>query len=352
MTTASLVIYSEPVNGVAVAGQVADHYASASAFADYQARKAQNTRVRQAGDLAVFARFLKDPPPAGAGIPGAPSAVELGEDPAAWAGVSWGLVEAFVRWQLGQGYAVGSINCHLATVKTFCNLASKAGAIPPEQERLISTVKGFGYKEARNIDANRDVTRLGYKKAEWVKIPKDKAAQLKAQPDTPQGRRDAVMMCLLLDHGLRASELAGLVVSDIDLGAGVMTFYRQKTGQVDTHRLSRAALAAVRAYFAAGDAPAVGPLLRGSRRGGQLEAAGMTRRAITARVEELGRRVGLEGLSAHDCRHAGATDLARRKKTAIEIQQWGGWASIAMAARYVERSKIANESTTDIWEEA
>jgi hypothetical protein len=50
-----------------------------------------------------------------------------------------------------------------------------------------------------------------------VHIAQKQAKKLKSQPDTPQGRRDALLMCLLLDHGLRVGEVARLQVSDFDL---------------------------------------------------------------------------------------------------------------------------------------
>lgn len=342
MTTTALVTYSEPVNVLAMAGQVADRHASASAFADYQARKAANTRGRQADDIAVFARFL-----ASAGVPTG----NLAEDPAAWAGVSWGLVEAFNRWQLGQGYAVGTCNVRLATVKTFCKLAAKAGHIAPEQYAMIAMVKGLSRKEGRNVDETRETTRVGAKKAEAVTIAKKQAAQLKGHskpnerplyPDTPQGRRDTLMMCLMLDHGLRVGEVALLEVAHFNLAAGEFRFYRPKVDKEQTHKMTADTLRAAFAYFAAGDAPAVGPLLRGSRKDGRLEAAGMSERAMTARVAELGRRVGILGLSAHDCRHYWATAAVRNGTDIKALQEAGGWASPAMPLRYAAAGVIAN----------
>ena len=332
----AVTVYSEPQTPLALAGQVADKHAAASAFADYQDRMAPNTRARQARDLAVFARFL-----AAAGVP---AVGDLANDVTAWAGVSFGLLEAFVKWQLREGYAVGSVNVRLATVKTFCKLASKAGVIPAESYAMITTVKGLSRKDGHNVDEGREVSRVGAKKAEAVVIGKAQAAQLKAQPaDTPQGRRDALMMCLFLDHGLRCGELAGLTVAAFDLAGGEFTFYRPKVYKIQTHRMTADTLRAARAYFEAGDAPAVGPLLRGSRKNGRLESAGMSERAITARVAELGRRVGITGLSAHDARHTWATRAARKGTPIDRLQDAGGWASHAMPLRYVEAAKIANE---------
>lgn len=54
------------------------------------------------------------------------TASDLARDPNAWRGVTWGLVEGFVKWQLRRGYSVGSVNVRLSTVKTYCKLALKA----------------------------------------------------------------------------------------------------------------------------------------------------------------------------------------------------------------------------------
>ncbi|MEP0764062.1 MAG: tyrosine-type recombinase/integrase, partial [Chloroflexota bacterium] len=164
----------------------------------------------------------------------------------------------------------------------------------------------------------------------------------KAQPDTPQGRRDALLMCLLLDHGLRVGEVARLQMSDFDLKAGEMRFLRPKVDKVQTHKLSADTLRALHAWVESGDAPRNGSLLRGSRKGGALTNARMSERSITDRVRVLGEEVGLEGLSAHDCRHYWATYWARRVDV-LRLQEAGGWSSLAMPRRYVEDSEIANE---------
>ena len=101
------------------------------------------------------------------------------------------------------------------------------------------------------------------------------------------------------------------------------------------------------------DAPPIGPLLRASVsknagkvawQAGELSHAGLTARAITARVAYLGRKVlGIGGLSAHDLRHTWATLAARNGTPLDRLQDAGGWASLAMPMRYIEAARIANE---------
>ena len=93
---------------------------------------------------------------------------------------------------------------------------------------------------------------------------------MKAQPATPQGRRDALLICLLLDHGLRAGEAALLRREDVDLAEGMLHFYRPKVGKVQMHRLSGDTRRALQACAQADELPLSGALLRRSLRGGKL----------------------------------------------------------------------------------
>jgi integrase len=327
-----------------LAGQVANDIAARSVFMDYQSRKAKNTLRRQANDLALFADFLRV------------TGLQVGDfvsDPETWRGMTWGLVEGFARWQLQEGYAVPSVNVRLATVKSYARLALKAGALTATEYALIRSVQGYSHKEGKRIDEQRQAaelpTRKGAKKSAAVSLTPEQAEQLKTQPETPQGRRDALLMCLLLDHGLRVGEVVLLEVNHFDLKAGILTFYRPKVDKTQTHALTPQTLQAARAYFMQ-DALKKGNVWRksaskqdGKGAAGTLNGQGMTERGMTKRVMMLGEAVGLHGLSAHDCRHYWATQAARNGTPVDRLQDAGGWNSPAMPLRYVEAAKIANE---------
>lgn len=326
-----------------------DKAAALAAFSDYRSRKSANTIKAQDSDLGVFTEYLDY---AGAGNVG-----DLANDPLAWANISHGLVAGFVQWQLKHGYAIGTVNRRLSTVKKYAKMAAKAGAIDATQKALISDVTGYGNAEGKRLNERRaengvntrrvietDQGAKVCKKAEHVTISDTVAKALKTQhPDTPQGRRDAVLMCLLLDHGLRCGEVVLLQVSDFDLKANEFKFYRPKVDKVQTHRLTPDTRRALLAWFDSGDAPAAGPLLRSSRKNGNLTHAGMKHNAISRRVRDLGLQHGISGLSAHDCRHYWATRASRKGTDPFALQEAGGWNSLAMPRRYVEAAKIANE---------
>jgi integrase len=233
-----------------------------------------NTPRRQRADLVLFATFLR-------------AAGQLAGEPEAWAGVTGGLAAAFVQWQLQEGSAIGSINIWLSTVKKYAQLATQAGAVSPTEYALIKTVAGFRHAEGRNVD-----------------------------------------MCILLDHGLRCGEVAGLEIPAIDVGAGTLTFYRSKVHKTQKHRLTTDTLRAALAYLK-------------QRTSGSL--FGMTTCQLNRRVGQLGRAIGIEKLSPHDLRHFWATAAVRGKTDIKSLQDAGGWASPAMPLRYVESQAIANE---------
>ncbi len=321
---------------LAQVAQAADDAAARGTLARYRAGLAAETRRAQDADLARWARYL-----AAVGVAGA--AASWAEDAACWAAVSWGLVEGFIAWQEAQGYARSSIARAISTVRSYATQAARAGALAPEALRLIATVEASARgKTARNRDALRVTTRRGAKKAEAVMITPTQARALKRQPDTPQGRRDALLMCLLLDHGLRVSEVADLRVTDLDSARGMLVFYRRKVDKVQTHRLTPDTAQATRRYLAE-DALATGPLLRASRQTGEVTRAGMTTRRIASRVRTLALALGLVGLSPHDCRHYWATQAAQAGADPLALQEAGGWASLSMPRRYVADAVIANQ---------
>lgn len=327
-------------------GQMANDYADGDIFNEFNGRKADNTLRAYRADLGSFAAFLHDASKGAVTVTGE----ALQTTPEAWTGVTWGLVQAFVQWLLKAGASTATVNRKLAAVKVYAALAAEAGAIEGQDAAKIARrIHGYTGKAARNVDRERTAagapTRQSTKKAAHVALTDDQVKALKTHPDTPQGRRDALLMALLLDHGLRVGEVALLTVDAFYSDeSGTFTFYRPKVGKEQRHRLTDDALRALTAYMLH-DAPARGALLfRQSAKGGQLKTgAGVSERNLSERVRTIGRRIGIENLSAHDCRHSWATRAVAAGTEAFALCDAGGWASLAMPSRYVEAAAIANE---------
>jgi len=226
-------------------------------------------------------------------------------------------------------------------VRVYARLAAKAGVIPPTEYALIREVRGYGLTEGKRMDGQRPFTRIGYKKEEAIVLTAQQAQRLKNNhPPTPQGIRDRLLICLLLDLGLRASEAAVLTVENF-AEAGYVTVYRQKTDTTDHMELSADLLAAWANYQPYRRARGI--LLRGSRKNGRLTQQNMSVRAIGSRIKQLGRdKLGVWELSPHDLRHTWATRAAK-KSSPFVLRDAGGWTNMQTPGRYVERAQVVNE---------
>jgi integrase len=281
-------IIQSPSGGLAGVSALADEYSKATRLTRYHEGLRDETIRRQKTDLLTFARFLHS-----VGV--APG--DFYHDLSAWQGISAGLLEAFIEWQKLAGYSIGTINVRLATVKAYCHLALDAGILDTDIHTHIQGVKGIPRRQARNIDARRERVRVGHKKAQAVDIPLELLYELK-HPDTGfLAKRDALLMCLLLDHGLRVGEVVILKRNQIHLRSRLLTFYRPKVDEPQNDRMTDDTLAAARAYL---------PTLPAK----QESLFDLAIISIQERVKTLGELVGIHGLSPHDCRHSWATRAA------------------------------------------
>lgn len=316
-------------------GQIANQLAAQNTLPDYRSRKSFNTLKAQDNDLKRFEDYLLSK-----NIP----ANDLGINLENWHFVTWGLVQGFILQSLQSGYSVASVNRALSTIKKYSAMALKAGVLSAQEKAMIADIQGYSRKDATRLNEKRSVSRVGDKKAKNVLLSDEQAKTLKqCHSFNEQGFRDAILMHLLIDHGLRVSEVALLSVDNFNLNAGEMRFYRPKVDKEQTHRLTPDTLKVIKFWFDSGLAPKQGSLLRSSRKGGFLTDDGMTVRAINNRVKYLGQLIGIENLSPHDLRHYWATRAARNETPITALQEAGGWSSLEMPRRYIENSKIANE---------
>src|SRR6266568_1407323 len=216
-TTIVLLPRSRYDDDLARAGLAADHASQTDAFADYHAEQTDNTRAAQKDALKCFSTYL-----AAASIKR--QASDLYQDAEAWRGMSAGLLKGFRTWLLEEGYAIGTLNQRLATLRQYCRLAHEAGVLSDETLELVLAVKGYGSKTARNLDSDRArrsvPTRKSTKKAAPTPVSKAQALRLKTETtrsERPRRRmhdllleaRDALQMGLFIEHAFRVSDYIG-----------------------------------------------------------------------------------------------------------------------------------------------
>lgn len=154
----------------------------------------------------------------------------------------------------------------------------------------------------------------------------------------------AMALRLIIALGLRRGEACGVLVSDLDLGAGVLTVrhaVKERDGSIGAPK----------------SAAAVRPLplpaeLRQSlsdwlsereRRGiGGAPALCCNQSGRTLRPQLLQRwwnenraALGCDGLTLHELRHSNLSMMARHMPSAFDLQRWAGWSSLEPARVYI-----------------
>jgi site-specific recombinase XerD len=142
-------------------------------------------------------------------------------------------------------------------------------------------------------------------------------------------RRDEALVRLLLDCGLRVSELCGLTVDGLDLDGG-MALVMGKGSKVRP------------VYFSARTTRALDRYLRARRghRWEHLAALLLTQRGamstdgVRERLKIRGAMAGLENLNPHRFRHSWAHDFLMAGGGERDLKRLAGWTSDVMLERY------------------
>ncbi len=221
----------------------------------------------------------------------------------------------------GRELAPSSINLRLAAIKKLAAEAADNGLLAPETAAAIGRVKG--------------AKRAGVRAGNWLTKPQ--ALELLGAPDrsTLKGKRDLVLLCLLLGCGLRRGELARLDLSDIEQREGrwVILDLLGKHGRVRTVPMPSWAKAALDRWREAAGIRE-GRLLRAINKGGRITHDSIRAQSVFETVAGYGERIGVK-ITPHDLRRTFAK-LAHQGQAALEqIQLSLGHASIQTTERYL-----------------
>lgn len=177
----------------------------------------------------------------------------------------------------------------------------------------------------------------------FQKVPLIRLEQKVVQPFTPEDlqrilascsayteldTRLCAMVLFLVDTGVRASELVGLNLEDLDLVEGRAKVMHGKGRKQRIVAFGPFVTDAVLRYvdFRGSER---GPLFRSLRGDGR-----MTRHALQQCLEKLERETGIERIHAHRFRHTFATIAIRSAAREIDVQHLLGHSTSAMVRRY------------------
>lgn len=165
-------------------------------------------------------------------------------------------------------------------------------------------------------------------------------------PDTFLGARNRAITLFLLDTGVRASELVGLNLADIDLEVGRARVLHGKGKKQRVVAFGAGVAEALRGYLAFRGG-ADGPLFQ-TRQGGRMLPQG-----LIVLYQRVGRKAGVERVHPHRFRHSFATMAIRQAAREIDVQHLLGHSTSAMVRRYTrtydaEQAALAHASFSPV----
>ncbi len=250
-------------------------------------------------------------------------------------------VAAFTRFCSAELDATRPAETAQAALRAFvAHLHSRRLARTSVQRALAAVRTYFRFLQRENlVSSNPARTLAGPKAASTlpdVLTAPETASLLEALPDTAAGRRDRAALELLYGAGLRAAELVGLNLDDVDLTRRLVRV-RGKGGKERVVPFGRPAAAALAAYLPeraswrgkARDLDAGEPLFV-NQRGRRLSDRSL-RRILDQAVR---RAATLRRVHPHTLRHAFATHLLEAGMDLRAIQELLGHASLATTQKY------------------
>jgi integrase len=272
-----------------------------SVFTRYRCEKRQSTLEDQLLDLETFATFSIS----SGLVPQQLSsrsdllAQQLDTQASAWIWIDAEIIQAFQAWQAKEGFAPGTINRRLSTLKARIRAVAEDQLIDASIAEAIRKIRGIPKAKIPDFNQKRNVSRLTTQKMESINISDAVVDELFAQQDTPIGRRDRVMIGFMLFQGIIGGVLINLRTRDVDLELGKINLFNTTPSKIV--KLHPQLCDTLERYILL-DTPPGDILLMGSHRSGKLTGR-MSERAIQNRVRILGEAVGLKQLSPSDLRH-------------------------------------------------
>ncbi|XXF81470.1 site-specific tyrosine recombinase XerD [Myxococcaceae bacterium GXIMD 01537] len=215
----------------------------------------------------------------------------------------------------------------------------RGGLSRRSQARHLAALRGFHRFLVAERLAEKDPTEDLDTPRSARKLPSfltlEEVEQLLAAPDVrhPTGLRDKAMIEVLYATGLRVSELCGLGINDIQLGAGYLVA-KGKGSKERIVPLGRAAIEIVQAYLA-------GPrqFMLGKRESRALfvtpRGGAFTRQGFWKLLKRYALKAGIQKpLSPHKLRHSFATHLVERGADLRAVQAMLGHADLSTTQIY------------------
>jgi len=287
---------------------------------------------------------------------------EILTEPSGWENISSEIIENFIEWLLNRGYAISSINLVITHIRKYATLAFQGGVIVKSNWEQIKRIKNICREKAKVIEKERDnklipptknlryqVGRRKIKRS--IKITEEKAKMLKSFPsDCAIGRRTNLIMCLLLDQGMKSKDIACLRSELVDIDLGFFYLERSNMGK-QSYKMTNDTFNAIQKVFEYYDVNVPGPLIVRSNRiiiNSKAYQQPISKRSFWYVINKIGKSVGLDNLTENDCRVYWVSKAVRSGSSMLDLQRAGGWTNIQSVLHHLYEIESNEDNQNDI----
>ena len=231
--------------------------------------------------------------------------------------------ELLMEWRAKMdGLSPSTVNVRLSAVRKMVHEARRSGML--------------GVEEATNLTDVPNIRQQGTRLGNW--LTREQAKEILAVPDrsTLKGKRDYVILALLVGCALRRQELASLSIEDVQMREGrwVIADLRGKGGRVRTVAVPIWVRKGIEVWMTAASIEK-GKLLRPVGKGSRLGEDGLSAWAVWSVVEQSAKQIGIEHFGAHDLRRTCAKLCRKAGGDLEQIKFLLGHSSIQTTERYL-----------------
>ena len=236
-------------------------------------------------------------------------------------GLSKAIVQAHVSALRESGTTASSIKQRLTAIRKLALEAADNGLIDHATAEAITRVQG--------------ISSAGKRLGNWLSMQQAQALLDAPDTSTTKGTRDKAILAVLLGCGLRRQEIASLKFSHIQQREGRWVIVdlvgkRNKTRSVPMPSWAKAALDR---WAQCLEAPE-GYIFRGIRRGGHVQASGLTAQAVFVVVSEYAKDIGVT-VHPHDLRRTFAKLAYKGGSPVDQVQLSLGHSSLQTTELYL-----------------
>ncbi len=231
--------------------------------------------------------------------------------------------ELMLAWRASmEKQSPSTVNIRLSAMRSLVTEARKAGMVSSEAAAELSDIP--------------NIKQAGARKGNW--LTREQAKEILAVPDRSKlkGKRDYVILSLLVACALRRTELAELDMGTIQQREGrwVLADLEGKGRRIRTIAIPIWVKQGIDAWTAAANIKQ-GRLLRPIRKGGKIEGEVLSDWAVWSVVEQAAKQIGIEHFGAHDLRRTCAKLCRKAGGDLEQIKFLLGHSSIQTTERYL-----------------